>query len=262
MKEEAGGDRGAREKAAYDEGDFTAVRQRLHTLYRYVYRSPNSLRAKSFWQGVVRDGSKDKRVLEIGCGEGWDCRKFLEWGASEVHGIDVSSTMLAVARTQESARLKFFEHDLHQPWPYQYDVIVGRSVLHHLDYRAILESLYENNLAPGGQMVFVEPLGHGPLMRLYWFLGRSLHTPDERPFRKADIEWLRGRFKEFQMFPMNLLSLPAAVVSWLLGIAEDNRLTRLTDRIDVFISSRLQAAQLHYRSAVFRISKPADETSS
>jgi len=249
-------ERAARDKAAYDEGDFRSVRRRIHSLYRYVYGSPNSLRAKAYWQGAVRDALKGRRVLEIGCGEGWDCRKFLDWGAGEVHGIDVSTAMLAVAKQHESERLKFFEHDLHQPWPYQYDVIVGRSVLHHLDYQPILASLYDQNLAPGGQMVFVEPLGQGLLMRVYWFLGRRLHTPDERPFRKADIQWLRRRFSDFTLYPMNLMSLPAAVTSWVLGLRPDNAMTRLADRFDVFVAERLEPAKLHYRSAVFHITKP------
>jgi SAM-dependent methyltransferase len=250
-------DRAARDKAAYDEGDFQSLRKRIQGLYRYVYGSPNSLRAKAYWQGTVRDALKGRRVLEIGCGEGWDCRRFLEWGAAEVHGIDVSTAMLAVAKQHESAHLKFFEHDLHQPWPYQYDVIVGRSVLHHLDYQPILTTLYDRNLAPGGQMVFVEPLGQGLLMRVYWALGRRLHTPDERPFRKADVQWMRGRFSGFKLFPMNLTSLPAAVASWVLRLGPDNVLTRLADRFDVFVADRIEPLKLHYRSAVFHISKPS-----
>ena len=250
-------DRAAREKAAYDEGDFTAVRRRFHSLYRYVYGSPNSLRLKATWHGLVKGALQNRRVLEVGCGEGWDCRKFLEWGATEVHGIDLSSAMLAVARQHEGPRLKFFAHDLHQPWPHQYDVIVGRSVLHHLDYRVILEKLYENNLAPGGQMVFVEPLGQGLLMRVYWTLGSRFHTPDERPFTRNDIRWLRNRFASLQIVSMNYASLPAACLSWALGLSPDNAMTRWADRLDVSLAERFEGLKLHYRSAIFHITKPA-----
>jgi SAM-dependent methyltransferase len=250
-------ERAAREKSAYDEGTFSADRRRFQQIYRYIYSSPNSLRIKAHWQGLIRAAIQGRRVLEVGCGEGWDCRKFLEWGASEVHGIDLSSAMLAVARGHETPRLKFFEHDLHQPWPHTYDVIVGRSVLHHLDYRVILDALYERNLSPGGQMVFVEPLGDGLLMRLYWSLGSRFHTPDERPFRKSDVQWLRSRFTDVRLVPMNYMSLPAAGVSWALGIGPDNVLTRLADRADVALAERFDGLRLHYRSAVFHITKPA-----
>ena len=211
-------DRAEREKAAYDESDFQSIRRRFGRVYKYVYSAPNSLRVKAHWQGLVREALQGRRVLEVGCGEGWDCRKFLDWGASEVHGIDVSEAMLAVARKNEGPRLKFFSHDLHQPWPDRYDVIVGRSVLHHVDYRAMLSNLYEHNLEPGGRMVFVEPLGQGLLMRIYWKVGQRFHTPDERPFRKADIAWLRSRFVDFRIVPMNFVSLPAAVLSWAIGV--------------------------------------------
>ena len=251
-------ERVAREKAAYDEGDFSAARDRLRTLYRHVYRSPNSLRIKAHWQSMVREAVQGRRVLEVGCGEGWDCRRFIEWGAANVHGIDVSSAMLAAARQHEGPRLKFFEHDLHQPgpWPHTYDVIFGRSVLHHLDYRVILEKLYEQNLAAGGQMVFVEPLGEGLLMRLYWKLGSRVHTPDERPFCRDDIQWLRNRFVSFRLIPMNYASLPAAGLSWVLGMQPDNVLTRFADRLDVSLADRFERLTLHYRSAVLHIIKP------
>jgi SAM-dependent methyltransferase len=250
------GERSAREKAAYDEGGFTAIREKFRHVYRYVYQTPNSLRIKQHWQALVRKALINRRVLEVGCGEGWDCRKFLEWGAAEVHGIDLSSAMLLAARQHESPRLRFFEHDLHQPWPYTYDVIVGRSVLHHLNYRVILEKLYEDNLAPGGEMVFVEPLGEGFLMRLYWRLGNRFHTPDERPFQRDDIRWLRNRFANFRIIPMNYVSLPAAAVTLMLGMPPDNAVTRFADRVDVAVANRFEGMQLRYRSAVFHITKP------
>jgi len=249
-------ERADREKAAYDEGDFQSVRRRFQQLYRYVYGAPNSLRVKAHWQGVVRQALQGRRVLDVGCGEGWDSKKFLDWGASEVHGIDVSTAMLNVARQHEGPRLKFFEHDLHQPWPHRYGVIVGRSVLHHVDYRSMLSNLYDNNLEPGGLMLFVEPLGQGLLMRAYWKMGSRFHTPDERPFRKDDIRWLRDRFEDFRIVPMNLVSLPAAVLSWAIGVPADNGMTRLADRIDMYLADRSEALKLHYRSAVFHISKP------
>ena len=245
-----------REKAAYDEGTYQATRDRRRSLYRYVYGSPNSLRAKATWQGLVRASLADKQVLEVGCGEGWDCKRFLEWGAREVHGIDLSTSMLAVAKQHEGPNLKFFEHDLHQPWPHVYDVIVGRSILHHLDYRTILTTLYERNLAPGGRMVFVEPLGHSPLMRLYWRFGGDVHTPDERPFTRSDIQWLQQRFEGFRLLPTNLLSIPASLFSWLVGLNPNNPLTRAADSADVFLAEKVAPLRLHYRSAVFDIVKP------
>jgi SAM-dependent methyltransferase len=252
-------ERVAREKAAYDVGDFTATRDRLRSLYRHVYKSPNSQRIKAQWQSVVREAVSGRRVLELGSGEGFDCLRFLEWGASQVHGIEVSAAMLAIARRHERPGLEFFDHDLHQPerWPHTYDLIFGRSVLHHLDYRPILEKLYTQNLVQGGQMIFVEPLGEGFLMRMYWKFGSRVHTPDERPFCREDIEWLRSRFGNVRLIPMNYASIPAAAVSWMLGMEPDNVLTRFADRLDVSLANRFERLALHYRSAVLHIKKTA-----
>jgi 2-polyprenyl-3-methyl-5-hydroxy-6-metoxy-1,4-benzoquinol methylase len=36
-----------------------------------------------------------------------------------------------------------------------YDLIIGRAVLHHVDYQQVLRQLYDNNLNPGGKMFFI-----------------------------------------------------------------------------------------------------------
>jgi hypothetical protein len=62
---------------------------------------------------------------------------------------------------------------------------------------------------------------------------------------------------EFRLIPMNYASLPAAAVSWMLGMAPDNVLTRFADRLDVSLANRFERLKVHYRSAVFHIKKPA-----
>lgn len=46
------------------------------------------------------------RVLDIACGTGFYSQKLLEWGASYVHGIDLSTMMVEVARTTISEEQK------------------------------------------------------------------------------------------------------------------------------------------------------------
>lgn len=45
---------------------------------------------------------RGKRVLDLGCGFGHNCVGFVEKGASEVVGIDISEKMLSVARSESS----------------------------------------------------------------------------------------------------------------------------------------------------------------
>lgn len=45
---------------------------------------------------------KNKRVLDLGCGFGEHCKRFIECGAKKVVGIDISEKMLEVARNENS----------------------------------------------------------------------------------------------------------------------------------------------------------------
>ena len=45
---------------------------------------------------------KNKRILDLGCGFGEHCKRFIECGAKKVVGIDISEKMLEVARNENS----------------------------------------------------------------------------------------------------------------------------------------------------------------
>ena len=45
---------------------------------------------------------KNKRILDLGCGFGEHCKRFIECGAKRVVGIDISEKMLEVARNENS----------------------------------------------------------------------------------------------------------------------------------------------------------------
>ena len=150
---------------------------------------------------------------------------------------------------------RFFEHDAHLPLPERYDVIFGKAILHHLDYREVLPRLARDNLTPGGRMIFVEPLGENVLMRIYWRLGQRFHTPDERPFRRADLRWLEQTFPGFELIPFNYASLLAGIVSSFVFRRPDNGLMRACDRLDQRLA-RLDWFRPRFRSAIFQIPAP------
>jgi SAM-dependent methyltransferase len=247
-----------RERTAFSEdSELVRARSRIGSLYSYVRRSPNSLRHYKRWYDLIESTCRGARALEIGCGQGGDCLRMARWGAVEVHGLEVAVDELAVARGYEGPTLRFFEHDLHEPWPHVYDLIIGRSVLHHLDYRRVLPRLYKDNLRPGGRMLFMEPLGDGLLMRLYWRFGTQFHTSDEAPLRRPDIDWFRREFTDFTLQPINYVSLPVSVVTWLIGLPPDNALTRLADRLDMRLAASAPGMDTSHRSALLEIRKPA-----
>lgn len=250
--------RAQREKQSYDEHDsFHSRNRRLHGRLSHLRGSPNMRRGMALVDELIVAAAMDADVLEVGCGNGWQCKRILDLGARTVHGVDISTSMLNAAKERETDRLKFFEHDVHREWPHVYDVIFGRAVLHHVDYKAVLASLYERNLRPGGQMVFVEPLGENVLMRLYWRFGTAFHTADERPFMRGDIDWMRARFPRFAFHPMNYVGIPGALVSSFLFATPDNALLRLCDRLDSKLGD-IRFLAPRYQSGIFHIRKPAD----
>jgi hypothetical protein len=102
----------------------------------------------------------------------------------------------------------------------------------------------------------MEPLGDGLLMRLYWRFGTRFHTSDEAPLRQPDIDWFRREFTDFELHPVNYVSLPVSVLTWLIGLQPDNALTRAADRLDMRLASSAPGMHTSHRSALLEIRKP------
>jgi SAM-dependent methyltransferase len=88
-----------------------------------------------------------------------------------------------------------------------FDLVFGSGVLHHLN----LESAYSGIarvLRPGGKAVFIEPLGHNPIIN--WFRNRTpdMRTPDEHPLLMRDIK-LAKQFFDIEIKYFSLCSIAA-----------------------------------------------------
>jgi SAM-dependent methyltransferase len=253
--------RSERERFFHDEVDIRSHNKEVHSRFWHVFKSPNSRRGDRHFSDLLRAAVPGRRVLEIGCGVGNLCQRVLEMGAGEVHGTDLSRKALEKARPKECASLRFFEHDAHDPLDGRYDVIYGKAILHHLNYREVLPRLYRDNLLPGGEMLFFEPLGDNLLMRAYWRLGSKFHTPDERPFLEDDLRWLGATFQSFQMKPFNYTTIPVGIVSSFLSSDPANWALSACDRIDSLLAERTGFLRTHFRSGIFHI-RPSATTGS
>ena len=96
---------------------------------------------------------RGKRVLDAGCGPGVYTEIFLDLGA-EVVGIDVSPTMLRLARERVGTRAEFHEADLAKPLPFlpdaSFDVVVSPLVLSHIENLTLpFEEFYRVLKSPG-----------------------------------------------------------------------------------------------------------------
>jgi SAM-dependent methyltransferase len=223
----------------------------------HVARSPNTLHGEARFEAILRAAADRGRVLDLGCGEGESSSKLHAMGAAHVLGIDVSETEIEKAREREiGGELEFRAADASQGLDGTFDLIYGRSILHHLDYRPLLRRLYAENLAPGGTMAFMEPLGTNLLTRAFHAAVRSAHTPDERPLRKDELRWFADEFEGFELIPVNYVSYPAALASSLVLRDPDNPVTRLADRVDRALEARLPRLHPHFRQGILVVTKP------
>lgn len=248
-------ERSQREQLLTDRGD---VYQRYHTRrkqYSHIFESPNTLNAENTFTRILCDVVPGKRVLEIGCGNGLYALRASQAGASYVLATDISHNRIAQARQHEiPGILDFRLADVAQSIEGVYHIIMGRAILHHLDYQEVLLRLVRENLHEHGLMLFYEPLESNLLMKLYQARSLDSHTPDERPFSRADLAWLRTTFADFAIWPINYVSLPAGAISSLLFKKPDNMLLRIADRIDISLA-KISWLRHRFRAAIFVIHK-------
>jgi SAM-dependent methyltransferase len=250
--------RAEREKLAYDTQGVFERSHGWHVRFKHVFECPNTARHERLLQEKLRAGVAGRRALDIGCGDGASSQALLELGAAYVRGIDISETFIARARARaQPGRLEFENRDVGQPLEGEFDVIFGRAILHHLDWRAALRRLHDANLAPGGFMAFMEPLGTSLLIRAFHLLARGAHTPDERSFMADDLRWLRQSFPGVEILPINYFSFPAAVASSLVLASADNALLRACDRADEWLARTAGFLAPRFRQATIVITKPA-----
>lgn len=222
----------------YDEGLVWRNVDRWHHRVRHVFLAPNSVSWERRYGSLIAERARGGRVLDVGCGRGQLTRELKLMGAKSVYGFDVSGQEIEHAR-ELCADLEGVSFGVHGPGEQidgSFDLIVGRSILHHIDFRLALPKLFEHDLAAGGRMLFMEPMSH-PMTLAFHRLVRSAHTPDEWPLTPADVRWLHERLGG-HVRPVNLLTFPAGVLSSLLLHSHENALLRFADRLDRALEHR------------------------
>jgi SAM-dependent methyltransferase len=89
-----------------------------------------------------------------------------------------------------------------------FDLVCGTGILHHLDLEKAYSEL-ARILKPGGRAIFLEPLGHNPLINLYRKLTPSLRSQDEHPLKIKDLRFARQFFNRIRIKYFHLLILMA-----------------------------------------------------
>ncbi len=184
--------------------------------------------AFDYMMEVIGD-CRGKTVAEVGCGCGWFSVYLAQQGAKFVQGVDVSPKMIEVAKrrarvNQVADRLRFTAATAEEidQWGGSFDLVVGISVLHHINMETFSSTL-DKAWTTQGRSVFLEPMGGN---RLIDFVRQNVHlrllgerTEGEDPLQPSTFVQLSQRFavrhKEFQLLGCVARYVGDTVTAWL-----------------------------------------------
>lgn len=199
---------------------------------------------RAYFANVASD-CRGRSVLEYGSGSGLACFDLAAAGA-RVAAIDISEVAIEKGRREAARRgveVDFRVGDAeHMPFAdATFDLVCGSGILHHLRMAPALDEV-ARVLKPGGRAVFIEPMGHNPLLRLFRWLTPSLRSADERALRPQDLALFSGRYREVRMDFYDLLSLFAIP---LLTLSGGRALFRLLERVDAALFAVVPPLRSH-----------------
>lgn len=236
-----------REKAFYDEKQATSY----HRVRLWIWRALGEFRRNNELTDYY--DPQGKTVLDYGCGPGYLTPYLFERGAAHLTGIDVSEGEIEQAREGAARegfadRSRFLAVDAHATgFPDDsFDLIVGASILHHLDLQVALEEL-RRILKPGGRAVFLEPLWHNPLLRVGRALTPTARTADEHPLTASDWELCGSIFHDFHHYEREFLTIPLMPLNPILPIRAQRWLARRVGALDDYVLARFPATRKYAR---------------
>jgi 2-polyprenyl-3-methyl-5-hydroxy-6-metoxy-1,4-benzoquinol methylase len=137
----------------YDQPEFFAGYSQME---RFGSGWTNALEQPLFLD-LLPNVIRGMRVLDLGCGAGQLSYHLAESGAAEVVGVDISETMLGIARAERahpnlSYRLAAIEAVSFQAQ--RFELIVSSLAFHYVDdYRSLVRNI-ATWLSPGGALVY------------------------------------------------------------------------------------------------------------
>lgn len=197
-----------REREYHDMAFAEGVRAPTDKYYETIKRT------RDRFQELITLKADGLKVLEYGCGPGSHAYMMAKAGA-DVTGIDISPVAVDMA-TEEAQRqgvpvtftvmnaeaLEFADRS--------FDRILGSGILHHLDLHRSYSEL-ARTLKDDGEAVFIEPMGHNPIINLYRRLTPKMRTVDEHPMLMRDIQLAREYFGEVDVEFFNLLGIGSVI---------------------------------------------------
>ncbi len=217
-----------------------------------------SRQSKKRFEEIITDGAENSKVLEYGCGPHSYAFFLANLGAT-VSGIDISDEAIEQMR----------ERSKHRPFPErvsfqtmnaeelefpddEFDLVTGRAILHHLDLRKSFEEI-ARTMKPTGKAVFVEPLGHNPVINFFRNRTPELRTEDEHPLLEADLEMAKEYFGKVEVHYYHLAGLAATPF---VGTKLFEATLKTLDAIDQVLFKTFPFTRKHAWAVVLVFSEP------
>ncbi|KAI4202624.1 MAG: hypothetical protein LQ350_002417 [Teloschistes chrysophthalmus] len=105
---------------------------------------------------------KGAKILDLACGTGLYSHQLIDWGASQVVGVDISAGMIATAKAKAiSSDVSYQVEDCSKPKEFEggpFDIVFGSWLLNYAPNTSVLADMFANismNLKEGGRFVGV-----------------------------------------------------------------------------------------------------------
>lgn len=222
-----------READAYDSGEVFENSWKLQNRFWHVFKCPNTIELENYFEKVIEENSTNSSVLDYGCLYGDNVTNLLKYNPSKIVGIDISKVAISKAKEKYSELADFYVMDAHKTdfENNTFDLIAGRSILHHLDWAVAIREI-NRILKPGGVACFIEPLGDNPAAKVIRTLTPKARTVDEKPLSKSQIVFADKVLGNHHHRFGNLLSVPIAMFTSLTMNDPNNFLLQLASKTD------------------------------
>jgi SAM-dependent methyltransferase len=237
--------------------DESHLRERANKFYAITQSSHR------FWQAYLRSRCAGKQVLHYGCGPGTHARFLAQQGAI-LTGVDISEVAIEKARAEAAreqmagANFLVMDAEALEFADNSFDVICGSAILHHLDLSRAFPELVRT-LKPAGSAVFLEALGHHPLINLYRRLTPQLRTPDEHPLLMRDLASAKEHFGRVELHFFHFLTLLALPFR---GVPGFEKLVGVLDAFDQALFRLVPFVQRYSWIAVIILAEPQKRAAS
>jgi SAM-dependent methyltransferase len=158
----------------------------------------------------------DKKVLDLACGAGYSALELVERGA-QVMALDLSEqgldiTLKRIAKNGYEGKAQAVRASVEQlPFADEsFDFVFAQNFLMHVSAEKVGREVWRV-LKPGGRAVFIEPLSHHPLVKLYRALFSAYKGTRPRWCTREDIQALSVPFKKVENGDFYFLTALASV---------------------------------------------------